>query len=391
MLGYILSYIRKYNEAARFNNSDPLWRQLVFYSHGPEDWLVIEPIMLELIHQFKKPISFVTANPQDPIRHMPPIKIAPYLIGSGKLRERFLERMECDTMVVSNESALKKPFPISPNVKNYTCFFPSLKSVRATVCEENLANFSTFLCSANHQLLDLQDIQQKTGRNYQILPCGTTRMDRALKIAEDSRRVGYDKTPTIFVAFFDPALDHRDTTVSPIVQGLLDADYRVILRPPQQWIDRKGNFIRPIYERFASRDLFFPDGEQASGYSIYRADCLITDNADLALELSITLEYPFVLLDLGQSSGAERVEHSFESTLQSYVGPPITETQLDQLPKVVAELLKKRNTISTQLKNLRTRELINPARAALTAAFILTNKFQMPAVPQPVETTTPAV
>lgn len=382
MLRFILSNLRQFGEVKRFNASDAVSRKLVFYSHGADDWLVIEPILLELLHQFKLPLSFITTNPNDPIRHMPPVFITPYLIGQGRIRQRFLERLECETLVVCNESAVKKPFPFSPKVKNYACYIPSLKSVRTTVCEENLKLFNTFLCSANHQMADLDHIQKTEGRHYTIFPAGSTRIDRALRIADDSRRVGSDKIPTVFVAFTNPAVEYRDTVVSETVRRLLERNYQVILRPPHQWLDRSGSFIRALYDRFATRDLFFPDGEQSSNHSIYHADILVTDSVEMAWEMGLTLEYPFVLLDLGTTNDTSSVDTNFESKVQSVFGPPLSHRALNTLPDVVEQLLLKRHSIAAQIRELRKHDLINPKSSAVATAYILAGKYQ----PKPTDT-----
>ncbi len=374
---YILSFLGKQNETNRFNSSDPQWRKIVLYSHSPEDWLVLEPVMLELIQQFKLPLSFITTNRKDPIRHMPPTNILPFFTEYRRLRHRFLRSIECETLVVCNVLAMQRPFPVSMRVKNYVFLIPSLKSIQAAICPENLQVFNTFLCASHSQMSDLLQYQQDSGRMIQIVPCGSPRLDRIFALNSDTSRIT-EKIPTIFFSFTNPDLEYRDSMCAKVIQKLLENNYRVIFRAPGAWMDRMGRFIRPLYERFARRELFYPDGEQPSKYSIYHTDILVTDSSELGSEMACALKYPVLLLGLDEQSDEPKC--TFERSVTDIVGGKVSSTQLDTIPERIRLLLANRQLISHQLAQLNQKEILNPRRFALTTALYLAGKLTMPEI-----------
>lgn len=375
-----LSFWKNRHELKRFNTTDPEARRIVFYAHAPQDWLVLEPIMLELNHQFKQPICYVTHNPDDPIRHMPPVRIHPFFVEGEFQKRHFLQGLECQTLVICNSLAVRVPFPRSAKVKNYAYLCPSLMSIRGNIASENLKLIELWLCAAEHQMLDLLRLKTEHNLTCKVFACGSTRLDRTLKMMADTNNTKTEETPTAFFAFSNPSLEFRDTVCTKVIDDLLGCGFQVIFRCPKQWMNRKGNLIRPLFDRFSDNPRFFPEGEQASRFSIYRTDLLITDDAECATEFGLALEYPVILLDTGGTQGSSSGD--FESGLPSVMGAKLPVSSLEILPSLAKECVKRKSEISQKIRLIREKELINPGRCALTAALILTERIKIPSESQ---------
>ncbi|MDX1379924.1 MAG: CDP-glycerol glycerophosphotransferase family protein [Xanthomonadales bacterium] len=148
-----------------------------------------------------------------------------------------------------------------------------------------------------------------------------------------------------------------------LLQTLLEAGMRVIMRPHYQTRRQSPEVIDALLEQFSAHQRFEYVDRMGENASLFRSDLLVSDWSAMAIEYALALEKPVLFIDLPrrvrnpdwQALGIEPIE----AAIRPQVGRVLAPDRLDDAPRAVAELLRDREEFSARMRALRERAVFN--------------------------------
>jgi len=144
---------------------------------------------------------------------------------------------------------------------------------------------------------------------------------------------------------------------------LLDAGYRVILRPHYQTLRLTPGVMDRLRTRFGKHENIEYQERMAESDSLFRSQLLITDWSAMAIEYMLGLEKPVLYIDLPRrvrnpdwkTLGIEPLEVA----LRQQVGAIVSPQHLEEVPRTIEHLLGKWGDRKQSIAALRSKMIFN--------------------------------
>lgn len=148
-----------------------------------------------------------------------------------------------------------------------------------------------------------------------------------------------------------------------LAQLLLDAGYKVIMRPHPQTMIQKPELMRQLKSVFIDNVDFVFEESVATDDSLLKADVLICDCSGVALEYALGTERPVLFLDVPvkvKNSEYTKLSYEpFELATRREIGSIVSLDKLFDVPETLERLISQRPIYQEKLKKLREESVYN--------------------------------
>ena len=350
-------------------------KALVFYSEGPAYWPHLKGIVRELVTVQRCPLLYVTSSPEDPGLKIRDPLVRSFNIGSGGFRKNFFKEIEADIMALTMPDLAQLSLPRSAGCGHYAYLFHSPVSTHMIYREGAFDHYDTIFCVGPHHEAEIRRREEMTGITAKrLFPHGYSRLDELL--AEDARRqaaAAKDDGPAqVLVAPSWGPSGLLETVGAEMVGALLEAGYRVVVRPHPQTMRLSRARIDELSSRFADQPLFVLETDMSSKASFFDSDVVVSDWSGAALEYAFARLRPVVFVDTPrkvnnpnwQSLGIAPLEDS----IRSEIGVVVPADQPSELASAVASVIADAQTYSDRIRAFRRSSIFNEGASDAVAA-----------------------
>jgi YidC/Oxa1 family membrane protein insertase len=343
------------------------WRTIVFYSESGQDWHYFAPLIEVLNTQLQRKVTYVTSDPNDPGRSRQHGLYQAIYIPAGFFLTLHFQMQKANVVVLTmmdlNNLHLKK----SINPVHYVYLFHSPGSTHMVDHANSYDAYDSLFCVGPHHVSELRKRESMSGLGRRNLyRYGHPRLDNLLVEMEMNDKSAVidgsrdNPAPVILIAPTWGENSIFNVCGIELTGLLLNAGYRVIVRPHYQTVNLTPGVMEELKDLYAGHEHFEFRDQMGETESLHRSDILVCDWSAMAIEYALGLEKPVLFIDLPrrirnpdwQSLNMEPLESSFREIAGDIVSP----IQLEKVPGKIETLLDNRQEF---------RETIRKARAEL--------------------------
>jgi YidC/Oxa1 family membrane protein insertase len=367
------SFIASWREYRRFRKLPFERRAIVFYSESRQDWHHFEPIIDRLTRELARTVCYVTSDAGDPGLVLRNERLLTFCIRKGLLRTLFFQVVESNVFVLTMMDLGNFELRRSLHPVHYVYLFHSLGSTHMADFGNSYDHYDTILCAGPHHEREIR--RREALMNLppkRLLAHGYHRLEEL--VAERSARsaISTDGPPTLLIAPTWGEQSLINICGERLVEILLAAGYRVILRPHYMTVRSSPELVAGIVRRFSANPRFEYVDRMGETESLFRSDLLVCDWSAMAIEWGLGLEKPALFIDVPPRERnldwRELGLEPLEASIRTEIGALLDPARLDDAPGLVDKLLADPKRFRENAAALRNRVVFNPGRSAEVAA-----------------------
>ncbi len=319
-------------------------KAIVFYAEHEGYYSYFEGIIKKLSGEYNRTLCYVTSDPDDPILQKSESRIKTFYLK--KLLAFFMAFVDCRVFVMTltdlNQFHLKR----SLNPVHYVYVFHALVSTHMAYRYGAFDHYDSILCCGPHQVEEIR----RHEKLYELAPkklieAGYYRLER---IYEAYQNYSPEKSSsvtkgTILIAPSWGAANVLESCGEHLVELLLEAGYKVIVRPHPETVRHSPSLITLFASKFGNNPHFTLETSVATDDSLLQADVLICDCSGVSLEYAFGTERPVLFLDVPLKVQNQRFKElgiePLELSLRPEIGVVVPLEKLDTVPQVISELV----------------------------------------------------
>lgn len=320
-------------------------RRVIFYSEGPTYWAHLGLLLQRFLDASDVPVCLFSSNPDDPGLSNTHPKLKTFLVDEGWVRDWLFANTDADLIVMTTPDLQQYQLKRSKHNVHYVYVQHSLVSLHMAYRPGAFDHFDTIFCAGPHHVSEIRALEKQRGsRAKKVVKHGYERLDQILAEQADERSSpGADETPHILIApSWGPSGIIEKLGEAPVM-ALLQAGFRVTLRPHPQTIKQSGETVESIVNRHLENPFFHFDDDVSSTTSLRTSDVMISDWSGAALDYAFGFGKPVVFIDTPRKVNNLEYEEldiePFESSIRAVVGEIVPQDGLDTLAGVVHRLL----------------------------------------------------
>lgn len=361
---------RNYRAFKRLPRSD---RQIVVYAESGQDWHHFEPVVRDLTDTHGRKICYVSSDASDPGLHQSHPSILPFCIGEGFFRILFFQTLDADVMLTQLLDLDNLDLKRSVHPVHYIYMFHSLISTHMADHADSFDHYDSILCAGPHQLKEIRKREAMHGLGpKQLFEHGYGRLEQLM--AERREPPGIKSDEDIHVLLAPSWGDETILNVCgvEIVGVLLDAGFRLTLRPHFQTRWHTPEFIDAIVARYGAHPKFALVEQLGESHSLFDSHIMITDWSGASMDYGMGLEKPVLYIDLPTKSRndtwRELGMEPFEISVRDRIGAVLAPARLADAPDTIRGLLADPDRFREQVAALRRDSVFSLGRSAQAAA-----------------------
>ncbi|MCK5735424.1 MAG: CDP-glycerol glycerophosphotransferase family protein, partial [Spirochaetaceae bacterium] len=327
-----------------FHKLPEKYRNIVFFSEGPGYWNTLSPMVIELENR-GIPFTYLSMDENDPGLNREKENCPGFYLGQGSGFNYFTSMMKAGVVVMTTPGLQTLNLKRSPGVKHYIHVVHSPTGM-AFYRKYSFDHFDTVMCSGPHQITEIRKLEQvRHSKAKQLLKTGCLYMD-ALKNQAQTDHRDTDKITVLVAPTWGPngALQRFG---SNLITSLLDAGFKVILRPhPQQYRSEK-KLLFNIRKTLTSREHIIWDDNHSGHQSMADADIMISDLSGVIFDFAFVYMKPVITLDYKLDTRGFEYEDLkgpiWEKEISKSLGAVFTESKIDNLHLLVNSIYLKKD------------------------------------------------
>lgn len=270
---------------------------VIFYSHGRQDWPHLWPVAQALSESSSAQILYVCATADDPGIHMEHPGIDPLLLEGPLICAGYMATVEADICVSTLPDLGMSVWKRSGGISRYVFVPHSLVSCHMIYRPGAFDQFDEIFCAGPHHVVELRALEQQRKLPSKFLfEFGYPKLDALLLPTSSARQVRSTKSILIAPSWGAPGLLELHGKL--MVRSLLDAGYRVIVRPHPETMKRSASLMNDLVGEFTGHQKVVFDFAFDSSSSYVEADLMISDWSGAALEFSLSKQRPVLFVDI---------------------------------------------------------------------------------------------
>jgi CDP-glycerol glycerophosphotransferase (TagB/SpsB family) len=346
-------------------------RNIVFYSESGQDWHVFKHIIDRLL-SLSKTVCYVTSDKNDEGLTLNHPGYNAFFIQEGFLQIYFFQFLKADCLVLTmiDLGVFQLKRSISP--VHYIYLFHSMGSTHMVDFENSYDHYDTILCVGPHQVSEIrkrETLKNLTKKN--LIEHGYARVEQLMAQAEKRRRAPM-KPSTLLLAPTWGDFSILNVCGKKLVSVLLDAGYRVILRPHYQTRKLTPQIIDELLAMHGNNALLTYVDKMGDTQSLFDSDLLICDWSSTSIEYALGLEKPVLYIDVPRrvrnSKYRELGLEPLEASIRQEVGEVLAPEDIDKAPELIDRLLSDPDQFRDRIEVLRNKILFNSGRSVEVGA-----------------------
>ena len=335
------------------------WRNIVVYSESGQDWHQFAGLIGELNERLDRRVTYVTSDRNDSGLAREHRNYRAICIPEGLFLTIFFQVNQSDLFVLTMMDLQNLQLKRSLHPVHYVYLFHSMGSTHMVDNENSYDHYDSLFCAGPHQVREIRRREELKGLPAKhLFDYGHPRLEEVIAQGRAYRResqVGEPKTLLIAPTWGDTSI--FNTCGKELIAVLLDAGYRVIMRPHYQSNKRTPEVIDSVRQAFEGKPRFEYVDRMGETDSILRSDLLVSDWSAMALEYAWGLEKPVLFVDVPrrirnpnwQDLGIEPLE----SAIREQVGEIVAPDALAEAPAAVERLLADPERFRARMREMR--------------------------------------
>lgn len=368
-----MSFLAALKAWRRFRQLPWDWRNLVFYSETGQDWHQFSGLIEELNTRWGRKVCYITSDRNDPGLSRRHENFQALCIPEGLFLTIFFQMNRSDVFVLTMMDLGNLQLKRSTHPVHYVYLFHSMGSTHMVDHANSFDHYDTLFCTGPHQIREIrrrEELQKFPAKH--LFEYGHPRLEQVLHEGREYRLDLQSHAGTSGQTSHQPivliAPTWGDTSIfnvcgEQLIETLLAAGFRVIMRPHYQSNRLTPDVIQNLRQRFQSHPEFEYIGQMGETQSLFRSDLLISDWSAMALEYSLGLEKPVLFIDVPRRirnpDWKDWGMEPMESAVRSQVGDIVAPDQLQLAPQKIHELLSRKTEFSSRMRELRQQQVFN--------------------------------
>ena len=352
-------------------------RQIVFYSEGASYHKFLWPVMERLTTDFHLDICYVTSDKHDPLLTSNSNQIKTFYISARTALITFFEAVDADILVLSTPDLGNMHVRRSQRPVHYAYIHHSMVSSHMIYRTGAFDNFDSILCVGPHQIEETRQWEKEYRlKPKQLFEHGYAPLDDILANKPDNYTPPVSPTDTkVIIAPSWGPQGLLETVGEQVVENLMKAGYKVIVRPHPRTRQFNPKKINSIAKRFGNSTAFSME-ESITGFAGYLAsDILISDWSGAALEFAFGLERPVLFIDLPpkvNNPEYERIKATpLEIFIRNKIGVVIDPNSLEKISEFVENAVKNYSSFIPSIREARAEWIFNVGNSTEKGAQII--------------------
>lgn len=335
-------------------------KEIVFYAEQEGYYPNFSGLIEKLVYTNHQNICYVTSDRNDPILNKMESKINVFYFK--KLLMFFMVYVDCKVFVITVTDLNRFHLKRSINQVHYVYVFHSLISTHMGYLRGAFDHYDSILCVGPHHVKEIRCYEkQNCLPTKELIKAGYSRLESVyeeFQIYKKNMKLTSLKEKTILIAPSWGAENVLETCGEKLVKILLDAGYRVIVRPHPETVKRESKLLIYLSSCFKKHPQFSLELSVATNDSMLKADLLICDASGIALEYALGTERPVLFIDVPVK--IRNLDYKdlgcgvLELESRSKIGRIIDSKQLENLTQIVPMMLEKQKQYKVDI--IRTRE-----------------------------------
>jgi YidC/Oxa1 family membrane protein insertase len=335
------------------------WRNIVIYSESGQDWHQFSGLIEQINGSLGRKICYVTSDSGDPGLRRVHENYRAICIPEGLFLTIFFQVNQSDVCVLTMMDLQNLQLKRSTYPVHYIYLFHSMGSTHMVDNENSFDHYDSLFCTGPHQVREIRKREELKGlAGKHLFEYGHPRLEQVISQGREYRSVKGSAEPAV-VLIAPTWGEHSifNTCGRELIDVLLKAGYRVIMRPHYQSNRRTPDIIAGVREAFSNNERFEYIDQMGETDSILRSDILVSDWSAMALEYSMGLEKPVLFIDVPRRirnpNWRELGIDPIETTIRTQVGEIVSPDALQDAPAAIERLVGEPERFREKMRELR--------------------------------------
>lgn len=356
----------------RFQKLPPNDRRIVFYSESHQDWHHLQPLIDFLVERLSRTVCHVTSEGTAALPVSRP-GLHAFRIRSSAVLTWFFQMLKTDVMALTMLDLQNFHLKRSKHPVHYTYVFHSMGSTHMVDHENSYDHYDSLLCVGPHHVAEIRRREELKGLPPKhLFAHGYGRLERLVEAAAAERPRPPAQPTTVLLAptWGEHSILH--VCGPPLIDALLRAGLRVILRPHYQTARLAPRVVQGLTARFGQDPRFRHVDRMGETDSLLESDLLISDWSAMAIEYGLGLGRPVLFVDVPprvrNPKYAELGLEPMEMRIRRELGTVLPLDRVADAPAYVADLLRGAREFRDRMVALRAAWVFNFGRSVEVGA-----------------------
>jgi len=368
---------RQWREMRRFNALDFRKRAIVFYAEDAGSWVHFAPIIRELTGPMGREICYLTSSQDDPVLQSAQPNIHAFYIGSGVVRTTLFMVLRAGVLVMTMPDLMayqvkrSKVHPV-----HYAYVFHSMCSTHMIYRKGAFDHYDTIMCVGPHHTREIRATEEAYGLpRKELIEHGYSRLDSMCRKIDTFRAVSpadnrWKKHVLVAPSWGPHGL--LETRGVALIRFLLDAGYRVTVRPHPMTAKKWPMVIREIRRHFEGKPGFCLETDIGSSLSLESADIMMSDWSGAAMEYAFVFERPVLFVDVPRKvNNPDYLDIQWdplEVSIRDQIGELISLDKLEDVSEKIERLCSDPDAFQDRIRDARSRSVYNVGTSGVVGA-----------------------
>jgi len=359
------SFSAELNEVKRFQDLEDYEKEIVFYSENKNSIFIFESLIKELITKYDKNICYVTSSKDE--LNFKNKKVKTFFIGEGIARTKFFLNLKTKILIMTMPDLetfhikKSKVYPV-----HYVYIFHAMVSTHLVYRKNAFDHYDSILCIGQYQIDEIRNAEKIYNlKPKKLFPCGYTHLDNLIKKNTEKKdeNIKDNNQNQIIIAPSWGKTGLFETIIEEVVRELLDAKYKVILRPHPMTLKLSKKKITLIQKLFSTNPDFKLELDLPNFNSLLYSDIMISDWSGIALEFAFAFEKPILYIDVPKKIHNKDFKDisqiPIEESIRDKIGKIILPSEIKQIPKEIEILKQQTFEKKEMIRKIRDKEIFN--------------------------------
>lgn len=370
-----MTLLESWRAVSRFQRRAETWRRIVFFAESRQDWHHLAPLVDRLTGLLGRSVCYLTSDAEDFAFARENERLRVYHVPAGWPLMLAFKALRADLLVLTMMDLGNLQLRRSAHPVHYLYVFHSLGSTHMVDCANSYDHYDTLLCAGPHQMREIQRREEREGLPpKQLIAHGYARLeDLIARAAASTYRRGTPLSVLVAPTWGPQSL--LPVCGRALIEVLLEAGFRVIVRPHYETQRQSPEVIRAIRDRFEAHSRFEYVDRMGDVDTLLRSDVLVSDWSAMAIEYSLGLVRPVLFVDVPPRVRNPRYREldlePLEVSIRERVGGILPPDALGEAPARILRLVSDQRGLAERIDKLRGELVFNPGSSAEVGAQVI--------------------
>ena len=363
-----------WKELSKFESLEKNKSSIVFYAENKASMNHFKSIIFELTEKMDLDICYVTSVENDPMLSSYNSKIKSFYVGDGAARTKFFLTLKAKILIMDMPDLEKFHVKRSKtNSVHYIYIFHSMFSTHSYLRQGAIDNYDSIFCVGPHHINEIR----ATEKFYNLKPkklvkYGFSRLDTLIQEKKSFQLINKISKNTILIAPSYGNNNLLEICGINLIDILLKANFRVVLRPHFKILKESNNLIQSIKKKFENNSDFILETGVIPSEVFHSSTCMISDWSGISLEYAFTFERMVIFIDVPKkilNSNANDISlEPIEISIRKKIGFVVSPNELDKIPKLLKNIDVNKENNQEIIKGIRSQTVYNIGKSAIIGA-----------------------